>query len=319
MGAAGLDQPLCRLRFRDLHRGLGVVHVQHIRLMVVRAVGDRAQVVRSGVCRVGIVADLREQRPSLRVPGDVIVGFEAAVQPSLEVDRLLLVVGGGDLRGHGAYLLVIVRVGEDRAAQHRAVVLHGFHRDVLCIRPVAQRTAGKVARRPAGHDDNDLVAGLGTRKHGIREPLPLFFEDILVESLLSLLDQVVDDQDARAEAGRRAAGGSRQIAGVLPFERPLARGRLAVLDAGIREDVREHRAVRVELLFCNTVPHRAGKGCGQRFVVTAGHNLFARIAAEQPLGQQNRRAALAMTRRHVDHHDLTVTLAERLQAAAQLL
>ncbi|MFQ9125687.1 MAG: hypothetical protein ACLR4Z_01295 [Butyricicoccaceae bacterium] len=148
---------------------------------------------------------MRKQRIAVLVPRNVRIGLEAAVQPALEVDRLLLVVRGRDFLAHRANLVLVVLTGENRVAQHRAVVLQGFHRDEFRIRPVLQRTACEVAGRPARHDDNDLVSGFGSGQHRVREPLPLLVECALVKRLLGLLDQVIENQLACAEAGRRAA------------------------------------------------------------------------------------------------------------------
>lgn len=164
----------------------------------------------------------------------------------------------------------------------------------------------------ARHDDNDLVAGFGSGQHRVREPLPLLVECALVKRLLGLLDQVIENQLACAEAGRRAAWRGSEVARVLPLERPLARSGLAVLDAGLRKNVREHNAVRVEPFLHNTVTDCPCERRGQRFVVAAGHDLLGRVAPKQPLAQQHRRPALAVSRRHIDHQHLAVALTERL-------
>lgn len=229
--------------------------------------------------------------PAALIPRNVRVCLEAAVQTAFQVDRLLLVIRAGDLLAHRSNLVLVVLTGENRVAQHRAVVLQGLHGDELGVRPVLQRTACEVAGRPARHDDNDLVAGFGSGQHRVREPLPLLVECAFVKGLLGLLDQVIENQLACAEAGRRAARRSSKVARVLSIKRPLACGGLAVLDAGLREDVRKHDAARVEPFFRNAVADRACECRGQRFVVAAGHDLLGRIAPKQPLAQQYRRAA----------------------------
>ena len=255
---------------------------------------------------------MREQRPAVCIARNVRVGLEAAVQTAFQVDRLLLVVRAGDLLAHRANLVLVVLTGENRVAQHRTVVPQGFHRDEFRIRPVLQCTACEVAGRPARHDDNDLVAGFGSGQHRVREPLPLLVECALVKSLLGLLDEVIENQLACAEAGRRAARRGSEVARVLSLKRPLARSGFAVLDACLRENVRKHDAARVEPFLRNAVADRPCKRRGQRFVVAAGHDLLGRIAAKQPLAQQHRRAALAVSRRHIDHQHLAVALTERL-------
>ena len=306
------QQPPCGFRLGDLHRVLGVVDVEHIGLMVILAVDDAAQIVRAGVRRVGIAADMREQRPAVCIARNVCVCLEAAVQTAFQVDRLLLVVRAGDLLAHRANLVLVVLTGENRVAQHRAVVLQGFHRDEFRIRPVLQRTACEVSGRPARHDDNDLVAGFGSGQHCVREPLPLLVECALVKSLLGFLDQVIEDELACAEVGRRAARRGSKVTRVLPLKRPLACGGLAVLDACLRENIRKHNAARVKPFLRNAVANRPCERRGQRFVVAAGHDLLGRITAKQPLAQQHRRAALAVARRHIDHQHLAVALTERL-------
>ena len=255
---------------------------------------------------------MREQRPAVGIARNVRVGLEATVQTAFEVDRLLLIVRTGDLLAHRANLVLVVLAGENCIAQHRAVVLQGFHGDELGVRPVLQRTACEVAGRPARHDDNDLVAGFGSGQHRVREPLPLLVECALVKSLLCFLHEVVNQQLACAEAGRRAARRSSEVARVLPLKRPLACGGLAVLDAGLRENVRKHDAARVKPFLRNAVTDRPCERRGQRFVVAAGHDLLGRVAAKQPLAQQHRCTALAVARRHIDHQHLAVALAERL-------
>ena len=306
------QQSPCGFRLGDLHRGLGVVNIEHIRLVRVLAVDDAAQIVRAGVRRVGIAADMGKQRIAVLVPRNVRIGLEAAVQTAFEVDWLLLIVRAGDFLAHRANLVLVVLAGENCIAQHRAVVLQGFHRDEFRIRPVLQGASCEVAGRPARHDDNDLVAGFGSGQHRVREPLPLLVECALVKSLLGLLNQVIENQLACAEAGRRAAGRGCEVTRVLSLKRPLACGGLAVLDACLRKNVRKHNAARVEFLLGNTVTDYPCERRGQRFVIAAGHDLLGRIAPKQPLAQQHRRAALAVARRHIDHQHLAVALTERL-------
>ena len=306
------QQPPCGFRLGHLHWGFGVVDVEHIRFVRVLAVDDAAKIVRAGVRRVRVAADMRKQRIAVLVPRNVRIGLEAAVQTAFEVDRLLLIVRAGDFLAHRANLVLVVLTGENRVAQHRAVVLQGFHRDEFRIRPVLQCTACEVAGRPARHDDNDLVAGFGSGQHGVREPLPLLVECALVKSLLGLLDQVIENQLACAEAGRRAARRGSEVARVLSLKRPLACGGLAVLDACLRENVRKHNAARVKPFLRNAVADRPCERSGQCFVVAAGHDLLGRITAKQPLAQQHRCAALAVSRRHIDHQHLAVALTERL-------
>ena len=287
--------------------------------MVILAVDDAAKIVRAGVRRVRVAADMGKQRIAVLVPRNVRIGLEAAVQTAFEVDRLLLVVRGRDFLAHRANLVLVVLAGENRVAQHSAVVLQGLHGDEFRVRPVLKGASCEVAGRPARHDDNDLVAGFGSGQHRVREPLPLLVECALVKSLLGLLDQVIENQFACAEAGRRAARRGCEVACVLPLERPLARSGLAVLDACLRENVRKHDAARVEPFLRNAIADRPCERRGQRFVVAAGHDLLGRITPKQPLAQQHRRAALAVARRHIDHQYLAVALAERLQAPAQRL
>ena len=86
------QQPPCGFRLGHFHRILCVVDVEHIRLVRVLAVNDAAKIVRAGVRRVGVAADMRKQRIAVLVPRNVRIGLEAAVQTAFQVDRLLLVV-----------------------------------------------------------------------------------------------------------------------------------------------------------------------------------------------------------------------------------
>ena len=86
------QQAPCGFRLGHFHRVLGVVDVEHISLVVILAVDDAAKIVRAGVRRIGVAADMREQRLAVCIARNVRVGLEAAVQTAFQVDRLLLVV-----------------------------------------------------------------------------------------------------------------------------------------------------------------------------------------------------------------------------------
>ena len=82
------QQHLSRYWFCNLHRLLCVQHIKHIGLICeCNAIVDAAQVISTGIRRISIVAYLLELR---QFPG---IGLKAGIQPALQVNRLLLVVG----------------------------------------------------------------------------------------------------------------------------------------------------------------------------------------------------------------------------------
>ena len=83
-----------------------------------------------------------------------------------------------------------------------------LHTDMADPRPglpeMFQGPASQIITGPSGHDNNDLAAFLQAGQHGVCKPGPVLFLSQLIVGLLGVFDEVIDNEQRRAESGGRA-------------------------------------------------------------------------------------------------------------------
>ena len=106
--------------FCRFHRFVREDEVCDVKLVFVDDSVDRAEKVRSGVggiCKVKNLSVWRQFCPFL----------ELAIEPTAYIYWLLIIVCFNDILVHLTRLDLIIVSGENLVAEHRAVILNGFH------------------------------------------------------------------------------------------------------------------------------------------------------------------------------------------------
>ena len=150
---------------------------------------------------------------------------------------------------------------------------------------VFQCPACQVITGPAGHDDDNLATLLQTGQHCVCEPDPVFLLGQLVVGLLSILDEVIDNEQRSTKAGGCAGRGRGQVVVVSALQAPEIHGAITVLDGYTWEYVGEYNPVLVCFLLLNVVSNVFAEHGGKSLVVGAGHDFLRLVVAQHPLNQ----------------------------------
>ena len=125
-----------------------------------------------------------------------------------------------------------------------------------------QGPASQIITGPSGHDNNDLAAFLQAGQHGVCKPVPVFLLGQLVIGLLSILDEVIDNEQRSTKAGGCAGRGRGQVVVVAALQTPEVHGAIAALNCHSGEDIGKHNPIPVRLLLLDIIADVLGEHGG---------------------------------------------------------
>ena len=116
-----------------------------------------------------------------------------------------------------------------------------------------QCPACQVIASPPCHDNDNFSVFLQAGQHRVRKPVPVFLLGQLVIGFLSILDEVIDDEQRSTKTGGCAGRGRGQVVVVSVLQAPQVHGAVPPLDGYTREYVGEHNPVLIRFLLLDVV------------------------------------------------------------------